>query len=132
MIIPLFSAFDRDFYEIIIPADIERYPSEVLQCLRNGGFTVSIILSGHRWHSVALDEAHEMSINKDLKAAVTNPTKSNLQKKTLFFNYCIKSYENVIKELFPERINQPPVNAKLTKVKKTSTRCIHSLEITIY
>ena len=86
MMSPLFSAFNRDFYERIIPyhiADIESFPSEVLQCLINDGFTVS--MSGCRWCAIALGEAHEMYINKDLKAAVTHPTKSELQK-TLFFN----------------------------------------------
>ena len=71
---------------------------------------VSIL--GHRWCAVALDEAHEMCINKDLKAEVAHPTK---QKKTLFFNYRIKSYKNIVKELFPKRINRPPSNAILTQ-----------------
>ena len=112
---PLFSAFNRDFYERIIPyhiADIESFPSEVLQCLRNGGFTVS--MSGRRRCTIALDEAHEMCINKDLKAAVTHPTKSNLQKQNIIFNYHIKAHKNIIHELFPERkSNQPPSNAIL-------------------
>ena len=102
MMAPLFTAFDRDYHERIIPyhlADVERFPAEVLECLKSGCFTASI--TGKPFHSVALDEVHEMCVNKDLKAAVTRPTKSYLQKTTLFFNYHIKAF--IVNELFPEK-----------------------------
>ena len=43
-----------------------------------GGFTVSI--SGHAFHSVGLDESHEMLINKHVKQAVVRPTKDYIDR----------------------------------------------------
>ena len=67
----LFSAYDRPTsYSKILPnhlADIQSYPTDLLGCLRAGGFTVKF--TGGIGHAVALDEAHEMGINRDM----TNP-----------------------------------------------------------
>jgi len=82
---PLFAAFDRDMYECIIPrhlADIRLFPAHVLQCLKEGGFSVNI--TGRKFHAVAFDEAQEMCINKDMKSAVTRPTDAYLQKNHFF------------------------------------------------
>ena len=63
---PVFSAFDHQTYRKLIAqhmADVYSLPTEILNFFCAGGFVVS--LSGRSWHSVALDEAHEMKINKE-------------------------------------------------------------------
>ena len=100
---PLFVAFDRDTYERIAPnhlTDLQQYPQQILSVFESGGCTVS--LGGERWHSVTFDEAHEMCINKYLKGAVVRPTKTYLQKTTLFFNIA-SEHTRIIRQLFPER-----------------------------
>jgi hypothetical protein len=70
---PLFHAFDRQNYAKIVVqhlADVARMPPLILEFMRNGGFTIS--LSGTPYASVALDEAHEMTINKDMKSVITD------------------------------------------------------------
>ena len=67
----LFSPYDRPSYSKILPnhlADIQSYPTDLLGCLRAGGFTVKFT-----GHAVALDEAHEMGINRDMKMKRPNP-----------------------------------------------------------
>ena len=62
----LFAAFDQDKCKRIVPnhlADIKQYP---LKCLEKE----SVAITNKQWHSVAFGEAHEMCINKDLKAAM--------------------------------------------------------------
>lgn len=81
MMVPVFTAFDRTTYKQLLPhhlADIQTFPVCVLQSLQRGAFTVNIL--GRKGHAVALDEAHEMCINKDMKTAVVRPSKAYLQK----------------------------------------------------
>lgn len=48
-----------------------------------GGFTVKI--KGGIGHAIALDEAHEMCINRDINMAVARPTQLYLKKTPHFF-----------------------------------------------
>lgn len=71
---PIFCAFDRPIYRKLIPqhlADCLLLPDEIKEKFASGGFAVSI--TGRPWHSVGLDEAHEMLIKKDCKMAVVRP-----------------------------------------------------------
>ena len=78
---PLFFAFDQVVYMELIPHHLAahgEYPKEILACFEKGGFAVQ--LTGELWSNVALDGAHKMLVNKDLKSAVIRPTTEYLQK----------------------------------------------------
>ena len=53
-------------------------PERIKNCLENGGFVCHI--RGTKMCAVALDEAHEMLINKDIKTTVVRPSKDYLNK----------------------------------------------------
>lgn len=89
-------------------ADLQIFPKEVVNFLKAGGFTVK--LTDRLGHAVALDEAHEMCINHDIKMAVTRPTTAYLKKATSFFSYRIKSQKLLTSQLFPTTtvVNESP------------------------
>ena len=94
---PLFNAFDRQTYRKIIPqllADCIILPQSVLDSYACGGFVVSI--KGKEWHSVGIDEAHEMMINKDCKLAIVRPSSESLSKMALYFPFVIHNFKNEI------------------------------------
>ena len=85
---PVFSAFDRPTYRKVIPqhlADCILLPADIRHCFELGGFSASI--TGRPWHLVALDELHEMLINKDCKDAVIHPTKEFISRQSLYFPF---------------------------------------------
>lgn len=72
---PVFSAFDHPTYQKLISnhiSDLLSFPQSILLMFEQGGFVVNI--SGRSWHSVGIDESHEMLINKHCKMSVTKPT----------------------------------------------------------
>ena len=66
---PVFTAFDR---LKILPHEVASLPNVVRQCLSRGGFVCNI--RGTKKRAVALDEAHEMLVNKDIKTYVVRST----------------------------------------------------------
>ena len=116
---PLFAAYDRPCYQKLIPnhlAGIECYDDQILQCFRAGGFTAKV--KGGLGHAIALDEAHEMCINCDLKITVVRPTRPYLLKTNYFFGYRIKAQKQLESQLFPA-IETPTPKQKLLDTTST-------------
>ena len=106
---PLFFAFHRPHYRKLIShhlADLVTIPSEILHHFQAGGFTVSI--TGKGWHSVAIDKAHEMLINKDLKSAIVRPGKENMNRLSLYLGHRAKLLHNIKHELDAPKATPPP------------------------
>ena len=77
----LLFAFNRPHYQKLIVQHLSNLlvmPKELLKHLQSGKFVAS--LSGRPGHSVGIDEAHEMIINKDLKSAVVRPSTENMNR----------------------------------------------------
>ena len=75
-------------------------PDEIQEKFAAGRFSVSI--TGRPWHSVGLDEAHEMLINKDCKMAVVRPTKEFVSRMALYFPFRSRVMHNFQHQLAPE------------------------------
>ena len=131
---PLFMAYDRTTYQRLIPyhlADLQKFPPVILQQLKNA-FTVSI--NGGKGHAIALDEAHEMCINKDLKMAIVCPTKAYLQKMSLYLRYRVSVHKNLLRLLFPHLNNETtPLFSVFTKdsLAKQREENIHTMMLAI-
>jgi hypothetical protein len=92
----LFHAFDKQNYLRMIPyhlADLQTFPSDVIDFFSQGCFSVSV--SGDKFYSVALDEAHEMEINLKTKNALNSFSKSNLTALTFYLPYRAETLHNL-------------------------------------
>ena len=100
MMAPIFHAFDSSNYINIIPnhiAEMLCLPPSLLEHFKNGGFVASI--KGNTWSSVALDESHEMCINKDVKAAISKLSDDYISKIVSYLPYRAKSLKNFRSQL---------------------------------
>jgi hypothetical protein len=73
-------------------ADLQTYPTDVLDIFSKGCFSVSI--SGEYCSSVALDEAHEMEINLKTKNALNYFSLSSLATLTYYLPYRAETLHN--------------------------------------
>ena len=98
----LFTAFDHQTYQRLISQhleDILAMPAPIKAMFKQGGFVVSI--NGRSWHSVAIDESHEMLINKDCKASVIHPLPDYINRLTQHIPYRSKAIKKLNDQLFP-------------------------------
>ena len=87
---PLFTVFDHPTYQILISRHLEDVlvmPAPIRAMFSQGTFVVCIV--GRPWHSLAIEESHEMLINKDCKTATTQ-----------HIRYRSKAVKTLKKELF--------------------------------
>ena len=63
-----FTAFDLPVYQKLISQHILDVHNMPVKYFENGSFVLSI--SGNAFHSIALDESHEMLMNKHVKQAI--------------------------------------------------------------
>ena len=85
-------------------ADLLSFPTEVKNFFQKGAFVVSI--TGHDWHCVGVNEAHEMLINKVCKTSIMHPTKDYISRITHYLPYWARCIDNIKKELFVEDSTQ--------------------------
>ncbi len=112
---PLFTAFDHLNYLKILPnqfGEVLTMPEHIRHCFQQGGFVCNF--KGNTFCAVALDEAHEMLVNKDIKTTVVRPSQEYLNR--IMYYYPIRAKAcNVLKDqLFP------PTQKSRTEIIDTS------------
>ena len=76
-------------------------PKKILKDLQSGKFVAS--LSGRPVHSVAIDEVHEMKVNKDLKSAIVQPSTENMNRLSLYLGHRAKMINNLKRQLMKQQ-----------------------------
>lgn len=64
-----------------------------------GAFVVNIC--GRSWHSVGLDEAHEMLINRQCKSAITKPNPDFINRISKYLTHRAEALEHLKQQIFP-------------------------------
>ncbi len=97
------TAFDHPTYQKLISdhiTDVLHLPEAILLMFQQGGFVVNIM--GRPWHSVGIDEAHEMLINKQCKMSIVKPSEDYINRVAKFLTYRTNALESTTNQLFPE------------------------------
>ena len=98
----VFTAIDHTTYQKLITQhleDIATMPAPILTMFRQGAFVV--IITCRPWHSVGIDEGHEMLINKDCKTSIIHPLPVYINRIAQHLPYSSKAIKNLQGKLFP-------------------------------
>lgn len=99
--------FDRQTYQELIPRhlyDLARSLDCIVTQLANGGFAAR--LSATDWRGGALDECHEMKINRDAKVAVIRPKPERMRYIANYLPFRAMCINNLKSQLLPETKNR--------------------------
>ena len=127
---PLFTAFDRPKYSKLIPLhkkEMLSIPEKIKSHLRSGGFSVSIL--GRTCHSVGVDEAHEMCVNKECKEYITRPSGENMNRTALFLPVRAKAIKNLEKQLFADSKAKTAQSQSLGLLRKDPETKKHEVNV---
>ena len=100
MLPALFFAFDRPVYHELILTHINQVLAFQKFVLKH--FEEGVRLRAFEWNGIAIDECHEMKINKDAKMAVVHPSKSNMDFISNYLSFRSEILRNLEVEIFPE------------------------------
>ncbi len=102
-----FQVSESKYYFRLLPihlSDLLKFPQHILNQFKKGAFASNI--TGSNWSSLALDEMHEMTINKDIKVAFTTPSENNVKAKLLYLPYRSMAHKSIMTQLNPGRHKQ--------------------------
>ena len=100
-------------------------PKEILKDLQSGKFVAS--LSGRPGHSIAIDKAHEMKVNKDLKSAIVRPSTENMNTLSLYLGHRVKMIDNLKRQLMKQQTTSMPNKTSLQTTKKPDLKSVDNI-----
>ena len=128
--VPLYTAFDHGTYQRLLPRhlfDLCRLPDCLKLQLKRGAFAVR--LSPSDWCGVALDECHEMKINKDCKLAVVRPNREKMTHLSNYLPFRSACINNLKSQILPKQ-NRTTCYTPTTRdkiVEENTKAMVHAL-----
>ena len=116
----IFAAFDCPTYQRLIPQhlyDLSTLPDCLLRHLQEGAFAVR--LSNSEQHAIALDECHEMCINKDSKQAIVRPNKDRMHFLSNYLPFRSTCLKNLKAQVLTDRPKYQLINHVTSRSRKS-------------
>ena len=104
-------------------------PAPIITMFQQGAFVVSV--SGRSWHSVAIDECHEMLINKDCKTSIVKPLPDYINRIARYIPYRTKSVKNFQQQLLPCKKGKQTVINSAFSTRPNDIKCEQNIHAQI-